>query len=145
MTKLGLYTDKTSKNRSLEDRAYETETTLGINNSAIRVNVVAFVVNGMQHQGLTFKDHHYVPPALWATGGLAVVTSKLPLSLPSPRASDPAPLISRWRTSLSLKYMNCPTGGSKSAMLNGQSCFLSGPLVKKHHKSLSEEPPRQIL
>ena len=28
--------------------------------------------------------------ALWATGGLAAVPGKLPLSLPSPRASNPA-------------------------------------------------------
>ena len=34
----------------------------------------------------------YIPPALWATGGLEVVPGKLPLPLPSPRASDPAPL-----------------------------------------------------
>ena len=33
-----------------------------------------------------------IPPALWATGGLEVVTGKLPLSLPSPRALDPARL-----------------------------------------------------
>ena len=32
------------------------------------------------------------PPALWATGSLEVVTGKLPLSLPSPWASDPAGL-----------------------------------------------------
>ena len=31
-----------------------------------------------------------IPPALWATGGLAIATGKLPLSLPSPRALDPA-------------------------------------------------------
>ena len=34
----------------------------------------------------------HIPPDLWATGGLAVVTGKLPLSLPSPRALDPAGL-----------------------------------------------------
>ena len=34
----------------------------------------------------------HIPPTLWATGGLDVVSIKLPLSLPSPRASDPAPL-----------------------------------------------------
>ena len=33
-----------------------------------------------------------IPPALWATGGLAIVSIQLPLSLPSPRASDPAGL-----------------------------------------------------
>ena len=33
-----------------------------------------------------------IPPALWATGGLGVVTGKLPLSLPPPRALDPAGL-----------------------------------------------------
>ena len=32
------------------------------------------------------------PTSPWATGGLEVVTGKLPLSLPSPRALDPAPL-----------------------------------------------------
>ena len=36
--------------------------------------------------------HGYIPPALWATGGLGIVTGKLPLSLPSPRALDPAGL-----------------------------------------------------
>ena len=34
----------------------------------------------------------YIPPAPWATGGLGVVTGKLPLTLPSPRALDPAGL-----------------------------------------------------
>ena len=33
-----------------------------------------------------------IPPAPWATGGLEVVASKLPPSLPSPRALDPAGL-----------------------------------------------------
>ena len=33
-----------------------------------------------------------IPPALWATGGLEVVNGKLPLSLPSLRASDLAGL-----------------------------------------------------
>ena len=33
-----------------------------------------------------------IPPALWATGGLGIVTGKLPLSLPSPRALDPVGL-----------------------------------------------------
>ena len=33
-----------------------------------------------------------IPPVLWATDGLAVITGKLPLSLPSPRALDPAGL-----------------------------------------------------
>ena len=39
-----------------------------------------------------YKNDQNIPPALWATGGLAVMTNKLPLSLPSPRALDPAPL-----------------------------------------------------
>ena len=34
----------------------------------------------------------YIPPAPWATSGLEVVPGKLPLSQPSPRASDPAGL-----------------------------------------------------
>ena len=35
------------------------------------------------------RSNVYIPPALWATGGLEGVTGKLPLSLPSPRALDP--------------------------------------------------------
>ena len=34
----------------------------------------------------------YITPALWVTGGLEVVLVTYPLSPPSPRASDPAPL-----------------------------------------------------
>ena len=34
----------------------------------------------------------YIPPAPWATGGLGVLTGKIPLSLPSPRALDPVGL-----------------------------------------------------
>ena len=37
-------------------------------------------------------ETQYMPPALWATGGLEVVTGKLPLTLPSPRALDPGRL-----------------------------------------------------
>ena len=33
-----------------------------------------------------------IPPAPWATDGLEVVATKLPLYLPSPRALDPARL-----------------------------------------------------
>ena len=33
-----------------------------------------------------------IPPPVWASGGLEVVPIKLPLSLPSPRASDPVGL-----------------------------------------------------
>ena len=43
-----------------------------------------------QTKGWLPFDSELIPPALWATGGLAVVNGKLPLSLPSPRASDPA-------------------------------------------------------
>ena len=38
------------------------------------------------------KLQNKIPPALWATGGLEVVSIKLPLSLLSPRGSEPVPL-----------------------------------------------------
>ena len=55
---------------------------------------------GWSHKWLEAKVHNQllsgpkglIPPALWATGGLGLLTGKLPLSLPSPRASDPAGL-----------------------------------------------------
>ena len=53
-------------------------------------------------------------------GGLEVVPSKLPLSLPSPRALDPAPLeVSR--VHISPKYINYPARASKSAIGNESS------------------------
>ena len=44
------------------------------------------------HQAVIYQltTSFQVPPALWATGGLEVVSIKLPLFLPSPRASNPA-------------------------------------------------------
>ena len=44
----------------------------------------------VRHQGS--KGYLEIRSALWATGGLEVVSIKLPLSLPSPRASNPAGL-----------------------------------------------------
>ena len=92
----------------------------------------------------------YIPPALWATGGLAVVRLKYHSPYPLPEPSIRSPWIRRGRTLLSLKYMNCPARASKSAVLNEPSCFLSGSLIQKHHKTLSEEQftkikQRQIL
>ena len=40
--------------------------------------------------------------------------------------------------------MNYPARASKSAMPTESSCFLSGPLVKKPYKTLSEEPSDKI-
>ena len=40
----------------------------------------------------TYQLSQLIPPALWATRGLGVVSIKLPLYLPSPRAFDPAEL-----------------------------------------------------
>ena len=42
------------------------------------------------------KQVQKISPALWAAGGLGVVSIKLPLSLPSPRASNPEVLDDSW-------------------------------------------------
>ena len=55
--------------------------------------------------GCSYLFKHVYPTSPWATGGFKVVTGKLPLSLPSPRVLDPAPLeVSRVYIAFSKAY-----------------------------------------
>ena len=61
-----------------------------------------------------------IPPALWASGGLEVVSIKLLLSLPSPRASDPT-RPDHPRVSTTFNHIKRLARASKSAVLTGPS------------------------
>ena len=72
----------------------------------------------------------YIPPALWARGGLEVVSIKSIKPSPYPLPGPPIrPVwISRGRTSFSPKTTNPPARGSKSTTETESSCSLTALL-----------------
>ena len=91
---------------------------------------------------VTRKLSHLNFPTNSGTANSMRPNKRLKYPLPGP----PIRPLWKWRkhTSFSPKYMNCQVRASKSAVLIKSSCFLSGLLVKKPYKMLSDEPFNQI-